>query len=70
MEVVLTRLRDFSCKTIAFGDCKPAGQSACRDCQGRTDPLRDKCTAGGGKLDIASALAWLRKELVRHCSSY
>ncbi|KAL7381269.1 hypothetical protein ABVT39_003148 [Epinephelus coioides] len=62
MEVVLTRLRDFSCKTSTFDDGKPAGQSACRD------PPRSRtgCTAGeeGRKLDIESALAWLRRELV------
>ncbi|XP_037649638.1 potassium voltage-gated channel subfamily A member 4-like [Sebastes umbrosus] len=61
MEVVLTRLRDFSCKTSTFDECKPAGQSACRDPRSRTG-----CTAGeeGGKLDIESALAWLRRELM------
>lgn len=66
MEVVLTRLRDFSCKTSTFDDCKPAGQSACRDSRSRTDCLGEGCTAGdeGRKLDIESALAWLRRELV------
>ncbi|TMS18533.1 uncharacterized protein LOC104937807 isoform X1 [Larimichthys crocea] len=66
MEVVLTRLRDFSCKTSTFDDCKPAGQSACRDSRSRTDCLGEGCTAGdeGRKLDIESALAWLRRELM------
>ncbi|XP_071356505.1 uncharacterized protein C20orf202 [Trachinotus anak] len=66
MEMVLTRLRDFSCKTSTFDDCKPAGQSACRDPRTRTDHLREGCTAGGegNKLDIESALAWLRRELM------
>ncbi|KAK2830580.1 hypothetical protein Q5P01_018511 [Channa striata] len=66
MEVVLTRLRDFSCKTATFEDCKPARQNACRDPQSRTDMLGAERTAGGGssKLDIESALAWLRRELV------
>uniref|UniRef100_UPI0037E89FF3 alanine and arginine-rich domain-containing protein n=1 Tax=Semicossyphus pulcher TaxID=241346 RepID=UPI0037E89FF3 len=63
MEVVLTRLRDFSCKTSTFDDGKPAGQSACRDPRSR---VREGCTAGeeGRKLDIESALAWLRRELM------
>lgn len=62
MEVVLTRLRDFSCKTSTFDDSKAAGPSACRDPRSRAG-----CTAGeeAGKLDIESALAWLRRELVR-----
>ncbi|XP_038581140.1 protein FAM167A-like [Micropterus salmoides] len=66
MEVVLTRLRDFSCKTSTFDDSKPAGQSACRDPRSRTDCLSEGRTAGweGRKLDIESALAWLRRELM------
>ncbi|XP_051246248.1 protein FAM167A-like [Dicentrarchus labrax] len=66
MEVVLTRLRDFSCKTSTFDDCKPAGQSVCRDPRSRSDCLSGECTAGeeGRKLDIESALAWLRRELM------
>ncbi|KAG7225436.1 hypothetical protein INR49_027430, partial [Caranx melampygus] len=66
MEVVLTRLRDFSCKTSTFDDCKPAGQSVCRDPQMRSEHLREGGTAGGegNKLDIESALAWLRRELM------
>ncbi|KAM8840345.1 uncharacterized protein AB9W97_001205 [Spinachia spinachia] len=61
MEVVLNRLRDFSCKTSTFDDRKGTGQGA------RRDPgSRSGCTAGeeGRKLDIESALAWLRRELV------
>ena len=68
MEVVLTRLRDFSCKTTTFDDCKSAGQSTCREPRTRSDHcLREGCTAGGegSKLDIECALAWLRRELVR-----
>lgn len=64
MEMVLTRLRDFTCKTSTFDECKAAGQSGCsRDPPSRTEG----CTAGeeGRKLDIESALAWLRRELVR-----
>ncbi|KAI3358737.1 hypothetical protein L3Q82_015146 [Scortum barcoo] len=66
MEVVLTRLRDFSCKTDTFDDCKPAGQSARRPPRSRTDCLGEERTAGEGdrKLDIEGALAWLRKELM------
>ncbi|KAL6099537.1 uncharacterized protein ACO6RY_01337 [Pungitius sinensis] len=61
MEVVLNRLRDFSCKTSTFDDGNPAGQGARRDPQSRSG-----CTAGeeGTKLDIENALAWLRRELV------
>uniref|UniRef100_A0A3Q3NBZ2 Si:ch211-153f2.7 n=1 Tax=Labrus bergylta TaxID=56723 RepID=A0A3Q3NBZ2_9LABR len=63
MEVVLTRLRDFSCKPSTFDDCKAAGRSACRDPRSR---MPGGCTAGeeGRKLDIESALAWLRRELM------
>ncbi|KAM9738640.1 uncharacterized protein ACNS7B_013910 [Menidia menidia] len=66
MEVVLTRLRDFSCKTSTFDDSKPVPQRACRDPRGRTDHLRNGCTASGegSRLDIESALAWLRRELM------
>lgn len=64
MEVVLTRLRDFSCKEPSFEDYKeavifreqPLTEETCRD-QG------EKCDRAG-HLDIASALAWLRRELV------
>ncbi|CAJ1083194.1 potassium voltage-gated channel subfamily A member 4-like [Xyrichtys novacula] len=63
MEVVLTRLRDFSCKTSTFDESKPAEQAACRDPRSR---MSEGCTAGeeGRKLDIESALAWLRRELM------
>lgn len=54
--MVLTRLRDFSCKTSTFDECKLAEQSTCN----RTDRV-----TGGSRLDIESALAWLRRELVR-----
>ncbi|KAM7373416.1 hypothetical protein PAMP_008267 [Pampus punctatissimus] len=66
METVLTRLRDFSCKTTTFDDCKPAGQRTCKDPRTRADGHRDGCTAGGegSRLDIESALAWLRRELM------
>ncbi|KAM8766836.1 uncharacterized protein AB9X84_005936 [Acanthopagrus schlegelii] len=63
MEMVLTRLRDFTCKTSTFDECKAAGQSGCsRDPPSRTEG----CAAGeeGRKLDIESALAWLRRELI------
>lgn len=61
MEVVLTRLRDFSCKEASFEDYraavifreKPLTEETCRD--------HDRA----GRLDIESALAWLRRELVR-----
>ncbi|XP_067467885.1 uncharacterized protein C20orf202-like [Thunnus thynnus] len=66
MEVVLTRLRDFSCKSTTFDDCKAAGQSVHRDPRTRADCLREGCTAAGegSKLDIEGALAWLRRELM------
>lgn len=64
MEVVLTRLRDFSCKTSTFNDSeRQAVPGACRDPGARTDHLRDG--GEGNKLDIEGALAWLRRELVR-----
>lgn len=65
MEVVLTRLRDFSCKEASFEDYKAAVIF-------REQPLTEKtCTEERasrdrtGRLDIESALAWLRQELVR-----
>lgn len=61
MEVVLTQLRDFSCKSPTFDE--PAGQSACRGPPRRAERLGE-AAEGGRKLDIESALAWLRKELV------
>ncbi|KAI4874180.1 hypothetical protein NFI96_018978, partial [Prochilodus magdalenae] len=62
MEVVLTRLRDFSCKEATFDDCKaavmfrkrPAAEDACR-----TASMEHT-----GRMDIESALAWLRRELM------
>ncbi|XP_077446859.1 uncharacterized protein LOC144067192 [Stigmatopora argus] len=63
MEVVLTRLRDFSCKTNTFDACSPTG--VCRDPRGRPDCTRKGLASGEGtKLDIESALAWLRMELM------
>ncbi|AWP21397.1 Hypothetical protein SMAX5B_015505 [Scophthalmus maximus] len=63
MEVVLTRLRDFSCKTSTFNDSeRQAVPGACQDPGARTDHLRDG--GEGNKLDIEGALAWLRRELV------
>lgn len=64
MEVVLTRLRDFSCREATFDDCKaamtfrerPAAQDVCKAESMERDPT--------GRLDIESALAWLRRELV------
>lgn len=64
MEVVLTQLRDFSCKSPTFDDHRePAGQSARRGPPRRAECLGE-AAEGGRKLDIESALAWLRKELV------
>ncbi|KAJ8409848.1 hypothetical protein AAFF_G00219070 [Aldrovandia affinis] len=69
MEVVLTRLRDFSCKTATFDDCKSAGITACRqaprdNCTSE-DSQREMCAVGEhSTLDIESALAWLRRELM------
>ncbi|XP_068504948.1 uncharacterized protein C20orf202 [Syngnathus scovelli] len=63
MDGVLTRLRDFSCKAITFDTCTPAG--ACRDPRSRTEHPRKGFASGeGNKLDIESALAWLRRELM------
>ncbi|XP_077363624.1 uncharacterized protein LOC144007668 [Festucalex cinctus] len=64
MEVVLTRLRDFSCKVTTFHACTPAG--ACRDPRNGADSCPRKGFAAGeeNKLDIESALAWLRRELM------
>lgn len=62
MEVVLTRLRDFSCRTSTFEDNNEEQGHLCRD-----PHLRGGGSAGGQgtKLDLESALAWLRMELVR-----
>uniref|UniRef100_A0A3Q2XL03 Protein FAM167A-like n=2 Tax=Hippocampus comes TaxID=109280 RepID=A0A3Q2XL03_HIPCM len=63
MEVVLTRLRDFTCKAATFDACTPAG--VCRDPRSRLDCPRNGVAAGEeNKLDIESALAWLRRELM------
>ncbi|KAG7500451.1 hypothetical protein JOB18_018877 [Solea senegalensis] len=67
MEVVLTRLRDFSCRTSTFHDRKRAGQSAWKEAlTTRTDQRSGGGTAvaAGHKLDIESSLAWLRRELM------
>ena len=73
-EAVLTLLRDFSAKTDSFDGRKPSGQlglpepdpGALRG-QPREGPS-DRGRAEGGEipcsLDIESALAWLRWELV------
>ncbi|MEQ2316674.1 hypothetical protein AMECASPLE_034936 [Ameca splendens] len=65
MEVVLTRLRDFSCKTSTFDDCTPSEDSSRREAKSHSYHHRGACTAGreGSRLDIGSALAWLRMEL-------
>ncbi|KAK1805137.1 hypothetical protein P4O66_019491, partial [Electrophorus voltai] len=56
MEVVLTRLRDFSCKEATFDDRdRQAAEEVCR--VGSLSPHHS------GRLDIESALAWLRREL-------
>uniref|UniRef100_A0A3B5AXT9 Si:ch211-153f2.7 n=1 Tax=Stegastes partitus TaxID=144197 RepID=A0A3B5AXT9_9TELE len=49
MEAVLTRLKDFSCKTPTFSGREAAEQSGSR--------------TGGCRLDLESSLAWLRREL-------
>ncbi|MBN3299879.1 uncharacterized protein C20orf202 [Amia ocellicauda] len=58
MEIVLTRLRDFSSKSATFNDCKSAETPSFRIppevCKGESRQ----------QLDIESALAWLRKELM------
>ncbi|MEQ2214674.1 hypothetical protein XENOCAPTIV_016097 [Xenoophorus captivus] len=66
MEVVLTRLRDFSCKTSTFDDCTPSEDSSRREAKSHSYHHRGPCTAGreGSRLDIGSALAWLRMELM------
>lgn len=56
MEVVLDRLRDFSCRTSTF-ECRAGAQR--RDVPPGAGRLR-----GPGRLDIESALAWLRTELM------
>uniref|UniRef100_A0A3Q2P6J5 Si:ch211-153f2.7 n=1 Tax=Fundulus heteroclitus TaxID=8078 RepID=A0A3Q2P6J5_FUNHE len=66
MEVVLTRLRDFSCKNLTFDSCTFSEGSSCRDALSHSYHLSGACKAGreGSSLDIGSALAWLRMELM------
>ncbi|KAJ8267671.1 hypothetical protein COCON_G00128430 [Conger conger] len=71
MELVLTRLRDFSCKAATFNDRKSAEMTICREAQrdncAANGSQRETCLAGEGsptQLDIESALAWLRRELM------
>lgn len=61
MEVVLTRLRDFSCKDTSFDNCTSAVR--CRDSS--TDQKVCRGERDADRLDIENSLAWLRKELVR-----
>uniref|UniRef100_A0A3B4B4B2 Uncharacterized protein n=1 Tax=Periophthalmus magnuspinnatus TaxID=409849 RepID=A0A3B4B4B2_9GOBI len=67
MEVVLNRLRDFSSKTSQF-ECNSGAVVAggLRRDPPRAECFRAGCTAGRGegRLDIESALAWLRTELM------
>lgn len=69
MEVVLTRLRDFSRKTATFEDIKPTAVMSDRVSQREHDLAKGGQFAdedgGPCRLDIESALAWLRRELVR-----
>ncbi|MBN3284987.1 F167A protein, partial [Polyodon spathula] len=58
MELVLTRLKDFSLKSATFNDCKSAEIPSFRNSQDDEEESRQQ------KLDIESALAWLRKELM------
>lgn len=65
MEVVLTRLRDFSCKEASFEGYKAAvifREQPLTEETGRDQRVNCDRT---GHLDIESALAWLRRELVR-----
>ncbi|KAJ7999944.1 hypothetical protein DPEC_G00199650 [Dallia pectoralis] len=76
MEVILTRLRDFSCKDVTFVTYNTAQTIGFRDppSTNRDSCLREgiqteSCIPGGKcsglyKLDIESALAWLRRELI------
>lgn len=67
MEVVLNRLKDFSCKTSTF-ECKAAAGTVGRrwqDIPSGAEPFRAAGpAAAGGRLDIENALAWLRTELM------
>ncbi|XP_068071437.1 uncharacterized protein [Danio rerio] len=58
MEVVLSRLRDFSSKQSSFEECETA--MVCRD---YSLTLEEK-KRDAGRLDIQTALVWLRKELM------
>ncbi|CAL1583421.1 unnamed protein product [Knipowitschia caucasica] len=62
MEVVLNRLRDFSCRSSQFEGKAGAGAEATGGLW-RDVPPRDKCRTAG-HMDIESALAWLRTELM------
>ncbi|XP_070995798.1 glutamate-rich protein 4 [Oncorhynchus clarkii lewisi] len=75
MEVVLTRLRDFSSKDATFDACKSTVPVVSGDPRTIRDPCPEEglrmagCMAGVQssstyKLDIESALAWLRRELM------
>ncbi|KAI7798838.1 hypothetical protein IRJ41_015885, partial [Triplophysa rosa] len=59
-EVVLTRLRDFSCKDTSFDQCASAVR--CMDSSSSQEVCRGERDAD--RLDIETALAWLRKELM------
>ncbi|XP_076865161.1 uncharacterized protein LOC143516997 [Brachyhypopomus gauderio] len=54
MEAVLTRLRDFSCRDATFDERDEPAAETCRVA----------CPRRGGRVDIQSALAWLRRELM------
>ncbi|RXM35170.1 Protein FAM167A [Acipenser ruthenus] len=58
MELVLTRLKDFSLKSYTFNDCKSAEVPSFRNNRDDEEESRQQ------KLDIEGALAWLRKELM------
>ncbi|RVE67205.1 hypothetical protein OJAV_G00114540 [Oryzias javanicus] len=58
MDPLLTRLRDFSCRTSTFQDCR---REVFKETGSPMGPCGD---AGGGCRDIQSALAWLRRELM------
>ncbi|XP_073668820.1 uncharacterized protein [Paramisgurnus dabryanus] len=60
MEVVITRLRDFSGKDTKFDQCMRS-----RDASFSQEVHRGTHVAGDpGRLNIETALAWLRKELI------
>lgn len=72
MEVVLTRLRDFSSREATFGTCKSHAAALPRRATRNGQPLPDQELREDGshqetnnhRLDIGTALAWLRKELI------